>query len=133
MLFELLFTHAAHQPGRLVIVDDRGQYTYQELAVMSAGLGELIAAQTRQPRVGLLLPAGAGFVAGFYGGLLAGKVIVPINFLMGDREIVHMVSDSGIDTVLTIPSLSGRLAGIKINMIHLDVATLATEANERRL
>ena len=86
---------------------------------MAAGLGMYLSAQTRKPRVGLLLPAGAGFVASFYGTLLAGKSVVPINFLLGDREIAHIIADSGIDTVVTIPQLAGRLKDVPLNVIDL--------------
>src|SRR5438105_720301 len=95
MLFESLFKHAETQPHEIAIIDDHGQQTYQQLAAMSAGLGVYLAAQTEQPRVGLLLPPGAGFVASFYGALLAGKSVVPVNYLLGEREIAHVIADSG--------------------------------------
>ena len=60
---------------------------------MAAGLGIYLAAQTNRPSVGLLLPAGAGFVGSFYGTLLAGKTVVPINFLLGEREIAHVIAE----------------------------------------
>ena len=103
MIFEPLFNHAQRQPQNIAIIDDRGQYTYQQLEAMAAGLGLYLSMQTRKPRVGLLLPAGAGFVASFYGALLASKTVVPINFLLGDKEIAHIIKDSEIDTVVTIP------------------------------
>ena len=119
MLFEPLFAHATSRPQDVAIIDDRGQTTYQQLAAMSAGLGMYLAAQTKKPRVGVLLPSSAGFVASFYGTLLAGKSAVPINFLLGDREIAHIVADSGIDTVVTIPQLAGRVKDLPLNVIDL--------------
>src|SRR5688500_16860920 len=119
MLFEPLFAHAASQPQETAIIDDRGRTTYQQLAAMATGLGMYLSAQTKQPRVGLLLPAGAGFVASFYGTLLAGKAAVPINFLLGDREIAHIIADSGVDTVVTIPQLGGRLKDVPLNVVDL--------------
>ncbi len=65
------------------------------------GLGSVIAAATTRPRVALLLPTGTGFVIGFYGILAAGKSVVPVNFLMGPREIAHVFADSGVDCVVT--------------------------------
>src|SRR5438270_11024619 len=109
MLFEPLFAHAAKQPNDLAIIDDTGRYTHQQVAAMAAGLGMYLSMQTGRDKVGLLLPAGVGFAASFYGTLLAGKSVVPINFLLGDREIAHVVADSGIDTVVTIPFLAGKL------------------------
>ena len=119
MLFEPLFAHADRQPQQTAVIDDSGRYTYQQLAAMSAGLGMYLSAQTKQPRVGLLLPASAGFVASFYGTLLAGKTAVPINFLLGDREIAHIIMDSGIDTVVSIPQLAGRLKDTPLNVVDL--------------
>lgn len=119
MLFEPLFEHARLRPDDIAIIDDRGQTTYSQLAAMAAGLGMYLSAQTRQPRVGLLLPASAGFVASFYGTLLAGKAAVPINFLLGDPQISHIIQDSGIDTVVTIPQLAGRLKDTPLKVIDL--------------
>src|SRR6266550_3745638 len=109
MLFEPLFKHAAAKPHDIAIIDESGRYTYQQLAAMSAGLGMYLGMQTARPRVGLLLPAGAGFVASFYGTLLAGKSVVPINFLLGDKEVAHITKDSGIDTVVTVTPLAAKL------------------------
>src|SRR4051794_6452365 len=119
MLLEPLFAHSVQKPSDLAIVDDRGQYTFAQLAAMSAGLGLYLRTQTQRPRVGLLLPASAGFVASFYGTLLAGKSVVPINFLLGEREVAHVIADSGIDTVVTIPLLAGRLKVGPLNIVDL--------------
>jgi len=125
MLLDPLFKHAREQPEHLAITDDRGRYTYQQLAAMVAGLGFYLSMQTRQPRIGILLPGSAGFVASFYGTLAAGKTVVPINFLLGEREIGHIIRDSGIDTILTAPPLSAKMApfassGLKV----IDIAAL---------
>ena len=119
MLFESLFAHARQTPDRTAIIDDHGRYTFQQLAAMASGLGMYLAAQTGQPRVGLLLPSGAGFAASFYGTLLAGKSVVPINFLLGEREIAHIIADSGIDTIVSIPQLSARLKDTPLKIVDL--------------
>jgi long-chain acyl-CoA synthetase len=128
MLIESLFTHAVNLPNEIAIIDDKGQYTYQQLAAMSAGLGSYISAQTRAENVGLLLPPGVGFVASFYGTLLAGKSTVLINYLLGDKEISHVVKDSGIDTILTIPQLAGRVANSGMKIIDISQLPAPTGA-----
>src|SRR4051794_16686663 len=123
MLFEPLFAHAKQQPQHTAVIDDRGQYTHAQLAAASAGMAMYLSSQTQQPRVGLLLPTSAGFAASFYGTLLAGKTGVPINFLLGEREIAHIVKDSGIDTIVTVAPLAGKLkdlpAGGSLKVIDL--------------
>ncbi|MCC6239120.1 MAG: AMP-binding protein [Phycisphaerales bacterium] len=119
MLLTHLFQHAAQNPQTLAMIDDSGSYTYQQLAGMSAGLGMYLSLQTQKPNVGLFLPSGAGFAASFYGAQLAGKTPVLINFLLSDREIAHIIADSGIDTVVSIPPLTGRLAAASVNVIDL--------------
>jgi long-chain acyl-CoA synthetase len=119
MLFEPLFAHAKDKPQEVAVIDDRGQYTWQQLAAMSAGLGMYLSFQTKKPTVGLLLPSGAAFTVSFYATLLAGKSAVAMNFLLGDREIQHVIADSGIDTVVTIPQLAPRVADARLNVIDL--------------
>jgi long-chain acyl-CoA synthetase len=119
MLFESLFEHAAKTPDDISIIDDTGKYTHRQVAGMSAGLGAYLSTQTSKDKVGLLLPAGVGFAVSFYGTLLAGKSVVPINFLLGERETAHVITDSGIDTVITIPQLAGKLKDSPLKVIDL--------------
>jgi long-chain acyl-CoA synthetase len=119
MLFEALFQHARENPQDIAITDDQGHYTWQQLAAMASGLGMYIASQTSRPHVGLLLPPGAGYVASFYATLLAGKSVVPINYLLGDRDIAHVIRDSGISTVITAPPLAARLKDESLKLIDL--------------
>ncbi|MEA2707950.1 MAG: long-chain acyl-CoA synthetase [Phycisphaerales bacterium] len=119
MLFESLFKHADAKPHEIAVTDDTGSYSWQQLAAAAAGLGMYLSVQTDRPRVGLLLPTGMGFAASFYGTLLAGKAVVPINFLLGDREVQHIIADSGIDTIVSIPLLSARLKDTPLKIVDL--------------
>src|SRR5437762_10712241 len=125
MLFESLFKHADQQPHQPAVIDDTGTYTtyttytWQQYAAAAAGLGMYLAVQTDRPRVGLLLPASMGFAASFYGTLLAGKTVVPINFLLGDREVQHIIADSGVDTIVSIPPLADRLKDTPLKIVDL--------------
>ena len=119
MLFEPLFQHAKEQPEHLAVIDDNGRYTYGQIAAMAAALGMYLSTQTEKPRIGLLLPPGLGFVASFYATLLAGKTVVPINYLLGDKEIGHIIKDSDIDLVLTVPFFIPRLKDLPLNVIDL--------------
>ena len=119
MLFESLFQNAKQEPQQLAVIDDHARYTYGQLAAKTAGLGMYLSFQTSQPRVGLLLPPSGAFVVSFYATLLAGKTVVPINYLLSDREIGHVIKDSGIDTVVTVPFFLARLKDMALNVIDL--------------
>ena len=100
MLLEPLFAHARTMPQNKAVVHARGSHTWQQLAAMVYGVGKYLEGQITGSRVGLLLPPGITFAAGFYGTSMAGKTAVPINYLLGDRHFAHPVEDSDIDTVL---------------------------------
>jgi long-chain acyl-CoA synthetase len=119
MLIEPLLAHAASQPDEIAVIDEAGKHTYRQLAGFAAALGQHIASRTTRPTVGILLPAGVGFVASFYGSLWAGKSVTPINFLLSQREIAHIIADSGIDTVITIPLLGVKLKDTPLQVIDL--------------
>ena len=119
MLIDHLFQSASRHPQQIAVVDEKGQHTYQQIAAMTTGLSLYLSMQTENKNVGLLLPAGRGFHVSFYATLLAGKSAVLMNYLLGDREIAHVIKDSAIDTVLTIPQLAGRVADSKLNVIDL--------------
>ncbi|GIW76789.1 MAG: long-chain-fatty-acid--CoA ligase [Phycisphaerae bacterium] len=119
MLLKPLFDNATNYPNEIAIVDDLGEYTFQRLMQTAYALGGILKEKTDRPTVGILLPSGAGFVAGFYGSLLAGKVPVPINFLLGPREIGHIIQDAGFDTILTISLLGDRIKDIPCQKIDL--------------
>ena len=54
-------------------------------------------------RVALLLPNSPQFIIAYYGILKAGGVIVPLNPLYTERELTFHLSDSGAETIVTIP------------------------------
>jgi long-chain acyl-CoA synthetase len=128
MLVEHLLNHAQKQPTEVAIIDDRGQRTYGELAAMAVASAGMVAMATQRPYVGLMLPSSAAFAANFYGILLAGKTVVPINFLLSEREVAHILADSGIDTVITAAPLAARLANSGLRMIDLAAPTTAAPA-----
>ncbi len=130
MLIESLFAHARSSPDAVAVIDDHGSHTFKQMAGKAIGLSRYLAYQTQNSKVGILLPAGAGFVASFYATLLAGKSVVPINFLLGDKEVAHCIADSGVDTVITATPLRGKIQNASINVIDLLALPAAPDLSE---
>ena len=95
------------------MIDESGSYPNRTLAGMAVGLASLLKHQdAEKSTVGLLLPAGAAFVAGFYGTLAAGKDRRADQLpARAPKEVGHVIKDSGVDLVLSIPQLMSRLEG----------------------
>ena len=129
MLVEPLLARAAKTPNEIALHDESGPRTFEQVAAAAAGIATYLRSFTARPNVGLMLPAGAGFVASFYGTLLAGKSVVPVNFLLSEREIAHIIADSGIDTLVTIPQLAAKFKSDRIKIIDLTELAKVQAAN----
>ncbi len=64
-------------------------------------------------RVALLLPNTPQFIIAYYGILKAGGVIVPLNPLYTERELTFHLSDSGAETLVTIPMFLEKVAALE--------------------
>ena len=109
MLLQPLLRNAKERPDAVATIDDRGRATWAELLKKSRRLAKVLRATTKRDKVAILLPAGGGFVTAFYATLLAGKTAVPVNFLLGDREVRHVLRDSGVNLVLSVGIMLDKL------------------------
>jgi len=97
-ILKRLITH----PKRTAVVDDQRRYTYARLALGSYYLARLIKRTTHAPHVGIMLPTSGAFPMSLLGCWIAGRVAVPLNYLLNPDELAHVITDSGIDTILTV-------------------------------
>jgi long-chain acyl-CoA synthetase len=96
--------------GNTAVIDDQGPITFADLGRTAGAVAQrILSTPGVGETVGIALPPGAGFVAAFHGVLLAGKAVVPINFLLGSREIDHVLKDSGVRLVISSLPLVERL------------------------
>ncbi|MEM6313058.1 MAG: AMP-binding protein [Planctomycetota bacterium] len=119
MLLEPLLRHGKDRPEALAFRDANGDLSWGETAARVAVLGSMLRGATQQPTVGILLPAASAFPVAFYATLAAGKTAVPINFLLGEQAIGHIIADSGIDTIITAPPLKAQVEKLPLNIIDL--------------
>jgi long-chain acyl-CoA synthetase len=92
----------AHAHGdRPAVKLDGTVLNYRQLHHQAAAVAGDLRAQGVLPgdRVGLMLPNVPAYPVVFYGALLAGAVAVPMNPLLGAREVEYYLSDSGMTVV----------------------------------
>ncbi|GHE65889.1 type I polyketide synthase [Streptomyces capitiformicae] len=100
---ELLRTHAALRGTKVAYSDDRRAVTYTELERRTAWLGGHLVALglPRGARVVLLLGNRVEMVESYLGVNRAGCVGVPVNPHSSDAELLHVLTDSDAQAVIT--------------------------------
>jgi len=114
----------ARQPDRPAACDQSLALDYKGFRAVAAGLAAQIAAQTRQPRVGIVAPTSAACAAAIFACWYAGKVSVPLNFLLGPEELAKIIRDAELDLVVTIERFAPNLAGTGLRTLLLNAQTL---------
>ena len=99
----LLRESARRHPHRTAIIADERRLSWTELDTAADRLAEGLRRQGLRPgdAVALQLPNVPEFPIAWFGILKAGLVAVPMNVLLEDRQIVHVLADSGARTLLT--------------------------------
>ncbi|HXV93428.1 MAG TPA: long-chain fatty acid--CoA ligase [Pseudonocardia sp.] len=107
----LLDTAEAHGDRPALRMDDY-TLTYRHLRDEAAQVAAFLRSRGVEPgdRVGLVLPNVMSFPVLFYGALLAGAAVVPMNPLLKAREIEYYLQDSGTRLVFAIPQAADAAA-----------------------
>jgi long-chain acyl-CoA synthetase len=120
MLVDALLQSAARSPGKPAVSDARLRLSYRRLVAASFALRGILQAETERERVGIMLPAGGGFAAALFGTLWAGKVAVPLNFLLNPAELRSVVEDAGIDRIVSVHHFDEMLGSLPTRSLALE-------------
>ena len=98
----LLDTAAVEGPHPALRMDD-AQLSYEQFRDAALRVAAAVRSEGIQPgdRVGMVLPNVLSFPIVFYGALLAGAAVVPMNPLLKAREVEYFLRDSGARLVVT--------------------------------
>ena len=94
---------------RVLIEDDSRAYRGIDLLVAGSHIADLVDAKSASSRVGILLPTSGAFAAASYGVWLAGKTIVPLNYLSEQETLEYVIDDAGCDLVIASRKLIEHL------------------------
>src|SRR3954469_10948343 len=103
-LAQHLVDTAAEHGGRPALRMDDAGLTYAEFRDAALTVAGSLQARGVAPgdRVGLVLPNVVSFPVTFYGALLAGAAVVPMNPLLKAREVEYYLRDSGARLVVAL-------------------------------
>ncbi len=128
-LYGLLDETAHKQPANPCTNFFGKRLTYQQIKELSDrfAVGIQSLAIRKGDRVILLLPNSPPFLIAYYGLLKAGVVVVPLNPLSAARELEFYLTDSGAETVITIPLFLNKVASLreKTPLKHIVCSRLA--------
>jgi long-chain acyl-CoA synthetase len=111
-LSSILDRSAARQPDHTAIRLDDLSISYQQLNSAARRLASMLTSRGVSPgeRIGLMMPNIPAFPVVFYGALMAGAVVVPMNPLLKSREVAFYLGDSGARLLFAWRDFAGEAA-----------------------
>ena len=118
-LYDRLAAHAPTWGAAPVIIEDNTQWSIGEFLEKINRLASVMLAKGLQPgdRVALMFLNQKEFLLGFYAGLRAGLVVVPINIQMPPEDIRYVLQNSGTKLLLTTAQFAPNLEGSPLPML----------------
>lgn len=120
MLVDALLETYRRSPSALAVEDGTREITYKQLTLLSSVFRDIVRRSTACERVGVLLPASTAFPPVLFGAMWAGKVVVSLNFLLQADELVRVVKDAQIDTVLTVGHFRELVSKLPVRALYLE-------------
>lgn len=110
---------ALTHPTKVVVVDDQREYNFLKIGAGALHAAKAIEQATGRDKVGIMLPTSGAFTVALLGVWLAKKTPVPLNYLLSQDELAHVVADSGIDTIVTAGKMVEAIEGLGIEVDKL--------------
>lgn len=88
-------------PTRVFVVDDSRSYRGVDILIAALHVSDQIRASCASDCVGVMLPTSGAFPIAALAGWMAGKIVVPLNYLLKKDELQYVVDDCGADTIVT--------------------------------
>ncbi len=120
MLLDFLLTANRESPARLAISDGRVSLTYRRLTRLAVVMADLARDRAGGDHVGIMLPASTAFPAVMFGALWAGKVAVPLNFLLKPNELEKVVRDAGLKLIVTVKHFKELADALPAEVVFLE-------------
>ncbi|MHC4663798.1 MAG: AMP-binding protein, partial [Planctomycetota bacterium] len=121
MIIQERFENTVKQHAeRIALWDPNKPWNYSYLDALSKMGASGLLMLNPSPHVGILLPAIREFAMVYLAVLRAGRVPVPMNFLLGRDELKFIIGDAGIDTIITSTMFRDAVGGAAPNIVYLE-------------
>lgn len=93
------------------------KFTYQEVTRAANGFANVLQKKGVQKgdRVAIMLPNCPQYVISYYGALFAGGIVTQVNPMLVEREIEHILNDSGAETIVVFDAVYPRVKSVQKN------------------
>ncbi len=95
--------------GRVLITDDQRRWRGIDLLVGAMHLASEIERRSESWTVGVLLPSGGAFPMAALAAWMAGRTVVPLNYLLKPEELQYVVDDCETDLIVSAGAMLGHL------------------------
>src|SRR5262249_58305654 len=109
-----LFEQAARsKPRNMAVVEDNNRSTFQELSSEVTRIAAVLKERVKGDTVGVLLLNSQRYVATMLAIWKAGKIAVPLNYLLPPTELGFIIKDSGMSGLVSSAFFSQALAAFR--------------------
>ena len=110
------------------VFDETGSATYGQLLGAAQAVAEQVRQATDREHVGLVAPTAAAFPVAYFGILFAGRVPVPLNFLLDAKTIAFMAHDAAFDTLVATRHFARLVDALGTTPLYVEDATAPPQA-----
>jgi len=118
---------------KTAVIDQNGAVTYEDLRTEAISKTTQLLSENTGSHIGILLPNCKEFVTTFYGILMAGKVPVPLNYLLSPAQLSYVIQNAGIDTVFTNNLFKPHLGNQIRHILSIEGKNSCTTVEENKI
>lgn len=119
-MLDVLVEAARQSPSARAVADPTLSLSYKHLARLAMVFRGVVRDATSCERVGVMLPASAAFPAVLMGTWWAGRIVIPLNFLLRPDELAKVVQDAQIDVIITVKPFAELVGALSCQAVFLE-------------
>jgi long-chain acyl-CoA synthetase len=118
---------------KTAVIDHHGAVAYGDLRIEAISKATQLLSENTGSHIGILLPNCKEFVTTFYGILMAGKIPVPLNYLLSPAQLLYVIQNAGIDTVFTNSLFKPHLGNQIRHILSIEEKNPCTTVEENKI